>query len=224
MDKPHLATESDGTIFLIVAAKRTLVLTLETALDFNDLSTTLSLLKTRRSAKSKTMVAPGPGASELEDILSIGLRVPDHGKIAPWRFVIIEGEAQARFSQGLTDLYKAEKPAAPALEVQAIAEFATAAPTLVAVLSRVNTERKIPAWEQELSAGAACQNMLIAAHAMGYAGQWLTGWPAYAQGVPALLGGEPGDKIAGYLFFGTAGCPLKERPRPDLGEISWRLP
>lgn len=199
-------------------------MTTDTDLEFNNLSSTLSLLKTRRSAKSKTMIAPGPDAQELEDILSVGLRVPDHGKIAPWRFVIIEGDAQARFSRGLVDLYKAEKPGAPALETQAIAEFPTAAPLLIAVLSRVNAERKIPAWEQELSAGAVCQNMLIAAHAMGYAGQWLTGWPAYAAGAAALLGGEPTDKIAGYLFFGTAGCPLKERPRPQLSEVSWRLP
>ncbi|MEO0412162.1 MAG: nitroreductase [Pseudomonadota bacterium] len=193
-------------------------------LQFNDLSTTMSLLKTRRSGKSKTMTGPGPSAAQLEDILSIGLRVPDHGKIAPWRFVVIEGADQQRFSAGLVSLYKAEKPSAPGLEIQAIADFPTAAPTLVAVLSRVNHERTIPAWEQELSAGAACQNMLIAAHAMGFHGQWLTGWPAYGEGVVDLLGGQAGDKIAGYLFFGSVEGPLKERPRPDLGAVSWRLP
>lgn len=191
---------------------------------FNDRTSTLSLLLTRRSGKSKTMQAPGPSASQLDDILAAGLRVPDHGKIAPWRFVVIEGEDQARFSRTLVDLYKAENPAAPVLEIQAIADFAVAAPTLVAVLSRVNHERKIPAWEQELSAGASCQNMLIAGHAMGYYGQWLTGWPAYGPGVVSALGGVPGDKIAGFLFFGTVEADLKERPRPQQSEISWRLP
>lgn len=191
---------------------------------FNNLSSTLSLLQTRRSGKSKTMTAPGPDAEQVNLLLSIGLRVPDHGKIAPWRFVVIEGEDQQRFSSGLTDLYKADKPNAPALEVQAIADFALAAPTLIAVLSRVNPERTIPAWEQELSAGAACQNMLVAAHAMGFHGQWLTGWPAYADGVIDLLGGEPGDRVAGYLFFGTVDAPLKERPRPAVEDVSWRLP
>ncbi|MEM7568764.1 MAG: nitroreductase [Pseudomonadota bacterium] len=191
---------------------------------FNDRSTTLNLLKTRRSGKSKTMSAPGPNAEEVEALISIGLRVPDHGKIAPWRFVVIEGDDQSRFSAALTALYKAEKPDAPALELKAIEDFPLAAPTLIAVLSRVNHERTIPAWEQELSAGAACQNMLIAAHAMGYHGQWLTGWSAYADGVTALLGGEPSDKVAGYLFFGTVQEALKERPRPEANEVSWRLP
>lgn len=171
------------------------------------------------------MSAPGPSPSQLEDILSIGLRVPDHGKIAPWRFVVVEGDARERFSRSLVELYKAEKPNAPVLELQAISDFPLAAPVMVAVLSRVNTERKIPAWEQELSAGAACQNMLLAAHAMGFHGQWLTGWPAYGDGVVERLGGRAGDKIAGYLFFGTVDSAyLKERPRPELGDISWSLP
>lgn len=199
-------------------------MTADAPLSFNDRRTTLALLKTRRSGKSKTMSAPGPSATELQDILSIGLRVPDHGKIAPWRFVVIEGDAQERFSRGLVELYKAEKPDARVLELQAMSDFPIAAPTLVAVLSRVNTQRAIPVWEQELSAGAACQNMLIAAHAMGYHAQWLTGWPAYGHGVVDLLGGQTGDKVAGYLFFGTVEAELKERPRPDLSEISWPLP
>ncbi len=170
------------------------------------------------------MHAPGPSADEVQDILSVGLRVPDHGKIAPWRFVIIEGEDQARFGAALADLYTAEKPDAGKLELQSLRDFATAAPTLIAVLSRVNEARTIPRWEQELSAGAACQNMLLAGHAMGYHGQWLSGWPAYGEGVVDLLGGEAGDKIAGYLFFGTVDAELSERPRPAVEEISWRLP
>lgn len=209
----------------VAAATRNAVLTSHAPTTFNDLSSTLALLKTRRSGKSKNMTAPGPSPSQLEEILSIGLRVPDHGKIAPWRFVVVEGDARERFSRSLVELYKAEKPNAPVLELQAISDFPLAAPVMVAVLSRVNRERTIPAWEQELSAGAACQNMLLAAHAMGFHAQWLTGWPAYADGVVERLGGTDGDKIAGYLFFGTVdGACLKERPRPALSDVSWSLP
>ncbi|MEM6682320.1 MAG: nitroreductase [Pseudomonadota bacterium] len=192
--------------------------------EFNDLTTPLSLLKTRRSGKSRNMTAPGPSPQELHDILSIGARVPDHGKIAPWRFVVIEGEAQKRFGTALVRLFTDENPDAPETQLTTLRNFATAAPTLVAVLSRVDHARTIPAWEQELSAGAACQNMLMAAHAMGYHGQWLSGWPAYADGVIDVLGGQAGDKVAAYLFFGTVDAPLSERPRPDISEISWSLP
>jgi len=195
-----------------------------TATDFNDRTTTLSLLKTRRSGKSRNMMPPGPTPQELDEILSIGARVPDHGKLAPWRFVVIEGAAQARFRDALLKLFKAENPDAPASQIKQISDFPTAAPTLVAVLSRVVPDHPIPVWEQELSAGAACQNMLMAAHAMGYHGQWLTGWPAYANGVIDVLGGQAGDKVAGYLFFGTVEAPLKERPRPALEDIRWPLP
>lgn len=187
---------------------------------FNDRTSALSLLLTRRSAKARDLAGPGPSEAELRQILTAAARVPDHGKLAPWRFVIIPQEQRDAFGEGLVASLKAEKPEASEVEVEAQRQFARQAPTMIAVLSRVKQDIPIPAWEQELSAGAACQNMLLAAHALGYHANWLTTWPAYSEKVVALLGGEPGDRIAGFIFIGTGTRPDEERPRPNLDAIT----
>lgn len=186
---------------------------------FNDRKDTLTLLQTRRSSKARNLITPGPDKEELRQILEVGMRVPDHGKLAPWRFVVVEKDVQATLGDAAAQAYIKEKPEASALELEAIRSFPSQAPVVVIVLSRLNTARAIPEWEQRLSAGAACQNMMIAAHALGYLGSWLTGWSAYSNDVVRIVGGEDGDKIAGFLFFGSSDHDLSERPRPDFDEI-----
>lgn len=185
---------------------------------FNDLSTPLSLLSTRRSGKPRDLAAPGPDDAQLRQILEIAARTPDHGKLAPWRFVIVPADKRAALAETITAAYRAERPQAARLEIEALEQFATQAPTLVVVLSSPKIESHIPLWEQQLSAGAACMNLLHAAHALGFAGGWLTGWAAYSNAVRDTFGAEP-ERIAGYIFLGTPTKQLEERPRPDLQKI-----
>ncbi|MBN8839335.1 MAG: nitroreductase [Sphingomonadales bacterium] len=190
---------------------------------FNDRSTPLSLLSSRRSGKPRDLVAPGPDAATLEQMCAIAARTPDHGKLAPWRFVIVDPEARGALATVITDAFRAERPEAKRIEIEALEQFAHQAPALVVVLSSPRPESHIPLWEQELSAGAACMNLLHAAHAMGFAGGWLTGWPAFSDRVRDAFGAAP-ERIAGFVFIGTPGKPLEERPRPDTGAVTshWR--
>lgn len=187
-------------------------------MDFNDTMTPLSLLATRRSGKARDLVAPGPDAAQLRTMLEIAARTPDHGKLAPWRFVVVPQEARDSFAAALVAAYRAEKPSAGRLEIEAIEQFARQSPTLVVVLHSPRVESHIPLWEQELSAGAATMNLLHAAHAMGFAGNWLTGWAAFNDAVRDLFGAAP-ERIAGFVYIGTQSKPLEERPRPDLYAI-----
>lgn len=181
---------------------------------FNDLSSPVALLRTRRSGKPRDLIAPGPDEAQLRQILEIALRTPDHGKLAPWRFVIVPAEKRGAFAQMLHDAYLAEKPAAGRLELESVQQFAHQAPTLVVALSTPVAGSKIPLWEQELSAGAAIMNLLHGAHALGFAAGWLTGWASYNGIVRAAFGRED-ERIAGFVFIGTVGKPQEERPRPD---------
>ena len=184
----------------------------------NDASTPLSLLATRRSGKPRDLVAPGPDADQLAQILAVAARTPDHGKLAPWRFVTVAADQRDRLSALIVGAYRAEKPDAGRLEIEALDQFARQAPTLVVALFSPK-DSHIPLWEQELSAGAACMNLLHAAHAMGFAGGWLTGWASYADAVRDAFGAAP-ERIAGFMFLGTPGRPLDERPRPDMARIA----
>lgn len=181
---------------------------------FNDLSTPLSLLATRRSGRPREMIAPGPDTAQLNAILTIASRTPDHGKINPWRFVIVPDAARSALATLITTAYLAERPDAARLEIETLEAFATQAPSLVVVLSSPNPERKIPVWEQELSVGAACMNLLHAAHAHGFVGGWLTGWAAYSDVVRDAFGAAP-ERIAAFMFIGSPSRDLEERPRPD---------
>lgn len=188
---------------------------------FNDTATTQSLLASRRSGKAREMVEPGPDAGQLQAILAAAARVPDHGKLNPWRFVVVEN--RAAFAEGLLAIYRAGKPDAGRLELDAVQQFGVQAPCLVVVIASPKPSH-IPAWEQELSVGAACQNLCLAAHAHGFVANWLTGWAAYDDQVLALLGGAAPERIAGFFFIGTHAKPLEERPRPDLSAVisHWR--
>ncbi|MBX3593205.1 nitroreductase [Sphingomonas sp.] len=182
---------------------------------FNDRSTPLSLLATRRSAKARDLVAPGPDPAELRHIVEIATRTPDHGKLFPWRFVIVPDHRRDAFAALLRDALRIERPGASARDIDAVVDdFAYQAPALVVVLSAPVHGHKIPLWEQELSAGAATMNLLHAVHASGYAAAWLTGWAAFSDMVRAGFAG-PERRIAGFVFIGTPSRPLEERPRPD---------
>lgn len=185
---------------------------------FNDTTTPLSLLRTRRSGKPRDLIAPGPDAGQLREILEIALRTPDHGKLAPWRFVIMPDDKRESLATLLEDAYRREKPDAGRLELEAMRQFAYQAPTLVVALSDPVAGSKIPVWEQQLSSGAAIMNLLHASHALGFAAGWLTGWPAYNEDVrKAFVHGE--ERLAGFIFIGTLGRPQEERPRPEYDKI-----
>ena len=190
---------------------------------FNDLSSPLALLQSRRSARPRDLVAPGPDAAELREILTLAMRVPDHGKLHPWRFVHVPQNERAAFAELLDRAYRANNPEPGRLELEANERFARQAPELVVALFSPTEGHKIPVWEQELSCGAACFNLELAALARGYAVGWVTGWAAYSPTVLAAFGAPP-ERIAGFLFLGTSGAELEERMRPDYGEVVsvWR--
>ncbi len=185
---------------------------------FNDISSPISLLETRRSGKPRDMIAPGPDETQLMRIMNAAMRVPDHGKLFPWRFVVVDGDKRDALSNLLTRAYRTEKPDAGRLEIESMDQFARQAPALIVVLSAPVDGSKIPLWEQELSTGAICMNLLNAAHALGFVGSWLTGWPAYNAQVRAALG-PTGERVAGFIFIGSPGRPLDERPRPEPAQI-----
>ncbi len=185
-------------------------------------SETLQLLRSRRSVVAKSLGAPGPSEPELKEILSIGARVPDHGKLAPWRFVIFDGDARRTFGKKLAAVFAEDEPAADAERVAYEANRFMRAPIVVAVVSSPKTDCPIPVWEQHLSAAAVCQNMLIAATAMGYGAQWLTEWYAYHSKVTEHMGLSGNERIAGFVYIGTTQAPLKERVRPELDRLVTR--
>lgn len=179
----------------------------------------LDLLLTRRSQPAHTLVDPAPDAGALETILTAAVRVPDHGKLAPWRFITVRGAARAVLGERLTAIIEAKDgPLDPSRRDQELARFARA-PLVVIVVSCASEHPKIPVWEQELSAGAVCMNLLHAAQAMGFAGQWLTGWPAYDAEALGILGVRAGERVAGFVHLGTASQPPVERPRPQVAEL-----
>ncbi len=185
---------------------------------FNDLSTTLTLLKTRRSGRPRDLAAPGPTPEQLRQILEIAMRSPDHGKLHPWRFVHVPADRRADFAALLQRAYLAENPNPGRLEIEANERFAHQAPELVVALSSPTPGHKIPEWEQQLSCGAACMNLLLATHATGFAAGWVTGWAAYSDMVLAAFGSPP-ERIAGFIFIGTPAVPLEERLRPVADEV-----
>lgn len=185
---------------------------------FNDTSSAHSLLATRRSGKPRDMVAPGPDTTQIAGMVSLALRVPDHGKLSPWRFVVVPPERRPAFSDMLVAAYRSERPDANPREIEAVEQFAHQAPTLIVALSSPVPDSKIPQWEQELSAGAACMQLLNAATAYGFVGGWLTGWAAFNERVRDAFG-APHERIAGFIFMGSPSRSLEERPRPTLDRV-----
>lgn len=192
----------------------------QTADAFNQRSSILSFLLTRRSARAADLVAPGPDADQLGQILSAAIRVPDHGKLAPWRFIVIDD--RAAFADLIADAHTEEKGETRPGEQRAFQTFMARAPTLIVALS-LPQEGRIPLIEQRFSMGAAIQNLLLAAGALGFGSNWVTGVAAYLEHLPAKLG-FPGGHIAGFIFIGTRSQPLAGRKRPELGDIARHWP
>jgi nitroreductase len=191
----------------------------------NDRSSALALLETRRSGKPRDLIAPGPTDEELRHILNIAVRTPDHGKLSPWRFVIIGPTQRQALADLLARALPEHDPEATAAHHAKAQEFAHQAPVMIVVISSPIREHKIPVWEQELSCGAVAMNLLHGAHALGYVGGWITGWQAYNERVRQAFCGK-GERIAGFIFLGSPASPLEERQRPDLADLvrEWQPP
>ena len=188
---------------------------------FNDRSSLPAYLASRRSAKPRDMVAPGPDAAQLDAILTLAMRTPDHGKLFPWRFVKVN-DRQA-YAALLERAFLAANPDARAAQVEAAIAGAHQAPTLVILLYAPQESAKIPEWEQMLSAGAVGMNLIHAAQANGFVATWLTGWITYDETVRTALC-EGSERIAGLFYIGSPGQPLEERPRPEFAAMVRSFP
>jgi nitroreductase len=184
---------------------------------------TIALLSQRRSVKPDKLAAPAPSAAELETILTLAARVPDHKKLAPWRFIVFEGEARARIGEDFAKACQSEERDPPSpMRLETERQRFLRAPMVVAVISRVVDKPGAPEWEQVLSAGAAAFNMCIAANALGYGTCWITEWIAYSPLVRMALKLAPNERVAGFVYIGTAREKPEDRARPDLGTIVTR--
>ncbi|MBA4131948.1 MAG: nitroreductase [Hyphomicrobium sp.] len=184
---------------------------------------TITLLKTRRSVKPDLLALPAPSAEELETILTIASRVPDHKKLAPWRFVIIEGAARAKLGELAAEACKREEAEPPShVRLDTERKRFLRAPLVIAVVSRVKETRGAPEWEQILSAGAACMNLCVAANALGYGTTWITEWISYSKTFGDGFGLAANERIAGFVHIGTATQKPDERERPALADVVTR--
>lgn len=174
------------------------------------------LIALRRSISKRCITEPGPSGAALDELLTIAARVPDHRRLAPWRFLVFESDAREAFNQRAVEIQKREDPQASETILADTAGYFTRAPVVVAVISSPDPTHKTPVWEQELSCGALCQNLLLVANASGWAACWLSEWIAFSPGIDDLLGLTEHERIAGYLYLGTAKDQPLERMRPDL--------
>jgi len=185
-------------------------------------SSTLDLLRTRRSAKLASLVEPGPTDDELRSMLTIAARVPDHAKLVPWRFVVIAGERRGALGRVIGEAFVAANPGGDGVASAEARTRVMTAPLVVAVVFSPKTHPKVPEWEQILSTGAACMSLLIAAKAHGYGAVWLSEWYTYDRRVLKELGLSDAEKLAGFVHIGTEPAAREDRERPELGKIVTR--
>jgi nitroreductase len=183
----------------------------------------LGLLLARRSTPPSALTAPGPGPEALETLLTVAARVPDHGKLAPWRFVVFEGEARERAADVLEAVARMRRPDDPLEKIAAERKRMTSAPLVIFVVSKAAPHPKIPEVEQLMSAAACCQNLLIAADAMGYGACWVTNWFAFDREALTRFGLAANETLAGVIHIGTATERLEDRPRPALADVVTRF-
>jgi nitroreductase len=181
----------------------------------NDTTSLLSFLKTRKSGSAKTMAAPGPDAAQLAEILEISVRVPDHGKLNPWRFILFERRAREEVGAKFGARWKTLHPEHGESTIKFVEAMFLRAPTVLVVVSTAAEHPKIPVWEQQMSAAAVCFNTVLAAQALGFDAQWQSDWMAYDPEAKALMGVKDGEQVAGIIYIGTGTAPLEDRPRPD---------
>jgi nitroreductase len=184
---------------------------------------TIKLLSRRRSAPPVLMKGPGPDAAQLQELLSLASRVPDHGKLAPWRFIVFEGDGRDRAGALLAEIVARREPLASPSRLEAEGARFSRAPLVIGVVSRAAPHVKIPLWEQEMSAGAACMALTVAATAMGFRTAWLTEWCAYDREALTALGLAEHEKIAGFIHIGRVETEIEDRARPDLAELVTRF-
>ncbi|MEL7303360.1 MAG: nitroreductase [Pseudomonadota bacterium] len=185
----------------------------------------IAFLESRRSSRPAMLSAPGPSSDELETILRLATRVPDHRKLAPWRFVVIDGEARVTLGNHLAKIVEADSPEgepATELRLQTERERFTHAPVVIAAISAPHGTERTPAVEQVLSCGAACFAMCLAANALGYHTAWVTDWPAYDARARQLLGIGDGEEVAGFIHIGMAATDQDDRDRPALADVVTR--
>ena len=182
----------------------------------------LELLRTRKSISAQFLGPPGPDSRQLDEMLTIASRVPDHGKLAPWRFILFAGEERNTASAMLARLYANKHPEADEKRLEEERVRLARAPLVVAVVSKAAPHVKIPEFEQLLSAAAAAMNLELAAQALGFASQWTTDWIAYDEDAGRLLGLKPGERFVGFVHIGTSSVPPVDRPRPALSDIVTR--
>jgi nitroreductase len=180
---------------------------------------TLAFLARRRSASALVLTSPAPSEAEVRDLITLAARVPDHGKLAPWRFIVMQGKGKAALAERLSAIAAARPDAAKANA--ALGKFKNP-PLAICVVARV-IEGDIPAWEQELSAGAVCTTLLNAALAMGYGANWITDWYSFDEDAKAAAGVGPDERVAGYVYIGKSCEPPQERVRPDIDKLITRL-
>jgi nitroreductase len=183
----------------------------------------IELLKIRRSVKPREMTTPGPSPAELDIILTIGARVPDHGKLVPWRFIVFEGDARVRAGELIAQVFARKNPQATQAEIEVETRRLTDAPLVIGVVSFTKPHPKVPPWEQELSAGASAMNIVTAATALGYGACWLSGWFMFDRNVLDAFGLKADEKLAGLIHIGTPLKPSEDRPRPLLSDIVTRF-
>lgn len=188
-----------------------------------DINPMLEMLKARRSVPVLAMHGPGPDASQIETLLTIASRVPDHGKICPWRFIVFEGAARERAGTIIAARFRARNPEATDAQTEIESKRLLHAPVVVAVVAKPVDHPKIPEWEQLMSAGASCMNLVTAANAMGFVTSWLTQWYAYDKQVLRQFGVAEGERIAGFIHIGRKDNPVEDRPRPALHDIVSRF-
>jgi nitroreductase len=183
--------------------------------------TSLDILDQRRSVPSRQLGEPGPDAAQLDRLLQAAVRVPDHGKLVPWRLLTIRGDARTRLGTALAEIHQRSEPDVAPSALDKDRERFNHAPLIVTVIARIEQDHpKIPAQEQLLSAGCVAYNLLLAAQALGFGAQWLTGWAAYDAGVAALLGLAANEHVIGFVHVGTAKDVAPERVRPSLAEVA----
>jgi nitroreductase len=187
------------------------------------MSNALDLLKTRTSPKAADLVPPAPSDAQLAEMLSVAARVPDHGMMKPWRFIVLPKETRGPLVEKLVANFRAGNPNASEGEADKQRLRFGDSPLIVTVVSRISSNPKVPDIEQLLSAGAACMNLLNAAHVMGFGANWLTGWAAFDKSSKELFGLAGNEQIVGFVHLGTVKGEIFQRPRPDLSQIVSRL-
>jgi nitroreductase len=189
----------------------------------NDTTNILAFLKSRKSASAKAMSGPGPSSAQMAEILEIAVRVPDHGKLSPWRFVLIEGEGRVRMGEGFAQVWAKNNPTHGAESLDFQRGLFLRAPTILIVVSTAANHGKIPVWEQQLSSAAVCYNAVLAATALGFDVQWQSDWVAYDEGAKTVMGIGQHEQVAGIIYIGTSTIPLEDRPRPDPSTLLTRI-